>query len=171
MSFLVHPSVLQPMGEPRTLGQAGPAALREDGEEDGGDAAHLGPDLDRSPVRQEGCRRPRSSEDDSQMDVRHGFLVRCLCPSVSSSRSRLALLRLVVAFFDLSLKRNNLTTLFEDNQSDLEQAVEALSELLEKPIEREGIPALRQQVTDKTVSDFSLFKLSCSTELILLLTC
>jgi hypothetical protein len=81
------------------------------------------------------------------------------------------LLRLVVAFFDLSLKRNNLTTLFEDNQSDLEQAVEALSELLEKPIEREGIPALRQQVTDKTVSDFSLFKLSCSTELILLLTC
>ncbi|CED82078.1 Predicted E3 ubiquitin ligase [Phaffia rhodozyma] len=49
------------------------------------------------------------------------------------------------------LAKNNQTALFEDNQSDLEQAVEALSELLEKPIEPELIPALRQHVTDKTV--------------------
>lgn len=41
--------------------------------------------------------------------------------------------------------------MFEDNQADLEQAVEALSELLEKPIEKDGIAVLRQQVTDKTV--------------------
>lgn len=41
--------------------------------------------------------------------------------------------------------------MFEDNQADLEQAVEALSELLEKPIEKDAIATLRQQVTDKTV--------------------
>lgn len=35
---------------------------------------------------------------------------------------------------------------------DLEKAVEDLSELLESPIEAEHIPALRQKVTDKTVS-------------------
>lgn len=34
---------------------------------------------------------------------------------------------------------------------DLEKAVEDLSELLESPIEAEGIPTLRQQVTNKTV--------------------
>lgn len=36
--------------------------------------------------------------------------------------------------------------------SDLERAVEDLSELLEQPIEPENIAALRQKVTDKTVS-------------------
>lgn len=35
--------------------------------------------------------------------------------------------------------------------SDLEKAVEDLSELLESPIEAENIPTLRQKVTDKTV--------------------
>lgn len=35
--------------------------------------------------------------------------------------------------------------------SDLEKAVEDLSELLEGPIEPDNIPALRQRVTDKTV--------------------
>lgn len=35
--------------------------------------------------------------------------------------------------------------------SDLEQAVESLAELMEKPIEEEKIAELRQQVTDKTV--------------------
>jgi hypothetical protein len=35
--------------------------------------------------------------------------------------------------------------------SDLEKAVEDLSELLEQPIEPETIPALRQKVTDKAV--------------------
>ena len=36
--------------------------------------------------------------------------------------------------------------------SDLERAVEDLSELLEQPIEAETIATLRQKVTDKTVS-------------------
>jgi len=49
------------------------------------------------------------------------------------------------------LKRDNMTELFEDNQRDLEHAVEELSELLEKPIERETIPELRQQCTDRSV--------------------
>ncbi|KAK3827425.1 MAG: hypothetical protein J3Q66DRAFT_320238 [Benniella sp.] len=53
--------------------------------------------------------------------------------------------------FAFYLVRNNMTELFEDNQRDLEVAVEALSELLEKPIEREKIAELRQQVLDKTV--------------------
>ncbi|KAG0010814.1 hypothetical protein BGZ81_002551 [Podila clonocystis] len=53
--------------------------------------------------------------------------------------------------FAFYLAKNNITELFEDNQRDLEVAVEALSELLEKPIEREKIAELRQQVLDKTV--------------------
>ncbi|KAG0002677.1 hypothetical protein BGZ80_010986 [Entomortierella chlamydospora] len=53
--------------------------------------------------------------------------------------------------FAFYLARDNMTELFEDNQRDLEVAVEALSELLEKPIEKEKIPELRQQVLDKTV--------------------
>jgi ariadne-1 len=70
------------------------------------------------------------------------------------------------------LEGGNEKELFEDNQRcvkiprvwsggwwsrlagyrDLEKAVEDLSELLESPIEAEAIPALRQKVTDKTVS-------------------
>ncbi|GAA5912248.1 hypothetical protein JCM8208_001312 [Rhodotorula glutinis] len=49
------------------------------------------------------------------------------------------------------LERNNHTIMFEDNQNDLEQAVESLSELLERPLEEDKIAALRQQTTDKTV--------------------
>ncbi|KAF8913633.1 hypothetical protein CPB85DRAFT_1252171 [Mucidula mucida] len=49
------------------------------------------------------------------------------------------------------LARGNQKELFEDNQRDLESAVEDLSELLEQPIEAETIPQLRQKVTDKTV--------------------
>ncbi|KAJ3809877.1 hypothetical protein F5876DRAFT_42974 [Lentinula aff. lateritia] len=49
------------------------------------------------------------------------------------------------------LARGNEKDLFEDNQRDLEKAVEDLSELLESPIETENIPVLRQKVTDKTV--------------------
>ncbi|GLB45037.1 putative in Between Ring fingers [Lyophyllum shimeji] len=49
------------------------------------------------------------------------------------------------------LARGNEKELFEDNQRDLEKAVEDLSELLEQPIEAENIPTLRQKVTDKTV--------------------
>ncbi|CAG8499093.1 10955_t:CDS:2 [Acaulospora colombiana] len=53
--------------------------------------------------------------------------------------------------FAFYLARNNQTEIFEDNQRDLEMAVELLSELLEKPIEAEKIAELKQQVLDKTV--------------------
>ncbi|KIK57966.1 hypothetical protein GYMLUDRAFT_75234 [Collybiopsis luxurians FD-317 M1] len=58
------------------------------------------------------------------------------------------------------LARGNEKDLFEDNQRDLEKAVEDLSELLEGPMPTEveggeggqgGIAELRQKVTDKTV--------------------
>ena len=49
------------------------------------------------------------------------------------------------------LARNNMTELFEDNQRDLEMAVEHLSELLEQPIETTKISELKQKVLDKTV--------------------
>lgn len=49
------------------------------------------------------------------------------------------------------LEKSNQKELFEDNQRDLEKAVEALSELLERPIEPETVASLRQQITDKTV--------------------
>ncbi|KAJ2926523.1 hypothetical protein H1R20_g10583, partial [Candolleomyces eurysporus] len=49
------------------------------------------------------------------------------------------------------LAKGNEKELFEDNQRDLEKAVEELSELIESPLEAENIPTLRQQVTNKTV--------------------
>lgn len=49
------------------------------------------------------------------------------------------------------LDKGNEKELFEDNQRDLEKAVEDLSELLEEPIEPEKIAELRQKMTDKTV--------------------
>ncbi|KAF9265860.1 hypothetical protein L218DRAFT_897748 [Marasmius fiardii PR-910] len=49
------------------------------------------------------------------------------------------------------LAKGNEKDLFEDNQRDLERAVEDLSELLESPIDTEAISTLRQKVTDKTV--------------------
>ncbi|EIN11480.1 hypothetical protein PUNSTDRAFT_83105 [Punctularia strigosozonata HHB-11173 SS5] len=49
------------------------------------------------------------------------------------------------------LSPGNAKELFEDNQSDLEQAVEELSGLLEAPFEAADVAALRQKVTDKTV--------------------
>ncbi|CAH7666110.1 RING finger protein [Phakopsora pachyrhizi] len=49
------------------------------------------------------------------------------------------------------LEKNNFTALFEDNQSDLESAVEELSGLLEENITPETIADLRQKVTDRTV--------------------
>ncbi|KAI0239870.1 hypothetical protein L0F63_002147 [Massospora cicadina] len=47
------------------------------------------------------------------------------------------------------LKRDNQTFIFESNQQDLELATEALSGLLEEPIEKESIPQLKQKVQDK----------------------
>ncbi|TIB07997.1 hypothetical protein E3P92_03893 [Wallemia ichthyophaga] len=48
------------------------------------------------------------------------------------------------------LDRNSMTELFEDNQADLEKAVENLSELLEKPLDVETIPELRSQMQNAT---------------------
>ncbi|GBC07666.1 hypothetical protein RclHR1_07600005 [Rhizophagus clarus] len=53
--------------------------------------------------------------------------------------------------FAYYLARNNQTNIFEDNQRDLEIAVEQLSELLEKPIEAEKIAELKQQISYKTI--------------------
>ena len=53
--------------------------------------------------------------------------------------------------FAFYLQKNNMTELFEDNQRDLEIAVESLSELVESPIDFDNIPALKQAVLDKTV--------------------
>lgn len=52
-----------------------------------------------------------------------------------------------------SLKRNNMTELFEDNQRDLERAVENLGYLLEQNFgEVAGIAKLRQDITNQAVS-------------------
>ena len=55
--------------------------------------------------------------------------------------------------FAFYLERNNMTDLFEDNQRDLEVAVEALNELLEKNVEydEESVKTLKQSVIDKGV--------------------
>ncbi|KAF8320820.1 hypothetical protein DL93DRAFT_2052337 [Clavulina sp. PMI_390] len=56
-----------------------------------------------------------------------------------------------MAYYLEKSEENNSKELFEDNQADLEKAVEDLSELLEQPIEPETIATLRQKMTDKTV--------------------
>lgn len=53
--------------------------------------------------------------------------------------------------FAYYLQRDNHTMIFEDNQRDLEMAVEQLSELLESPIEPDKIPTLKQKILDKSV--------------------
>ena len=47
-------------------------------------------------------------------------------------------------------REENATKIFEDNQTDLEVAVETLSELLEIVITVENAAKIRQQVLDKT---------------------
>jgi ariadne-1 len=50
--------------------------------------------------------------------------------------------------FAFYLERNNLTYIFEDNQKDLEMAVEQLSELFEKPPEQ--LATAKKEMMDKT---------------------
>lgn len=50
--------------------------------------------------------------------------------------------------FAFYLQRNNDTYIFEDNQRDLEMAVEQLSELFEKPADQ--LAASRKEMVDKT---------------------
>ena len=50
--------------------------------------------------------------------------------------------------FAFYLERNNLTEIFEDNQKDLEMAVEALSEMFERPIDQ--LSGLKVEMMDKT---------------------
>ncbi|EFX04605.1 ring finger protein [Grosmannia clavigera kw1407] len=52
--------------------------------------------------------------------------------------------------FAFYLARNNLTTMFEDNQKDLEMAVEALSEMFELPVGDLSEAKMKQQIIDKT---------------------
>ncbi|KAI1816996.1 RING-5 [Poronia punctata] len=52
--------------------------------------------------------------------------------------------------FAFYLARNNLTEIFEDNQKDLEMAVEALSEMFEKPISELADLNLKVDIMDKT---------------------
>jgi ariadne-1 len=50
--------------------------------------------------------------------------------------------------FAYYLARNNLTEIFEDNQRDLEMAVESLSEMFEKPVNE--LAGLKVDILDKT---------------------
>ncbi|SPQ24665.1 5577b835-84b8-4981-a7ab-217d192f1f40 [Thermothielavioides terrestris] len=52
--------------------------------------------------------------------------------------------------FAFYLARNNLTEIFEDNQKDLEMAVEALSEMFERPITELADSKLKVEIMDKT---------------------
>ncbi|OBT46201.1 ariadne-1 [Pseudogymnoascus sp. WSF 3629] len=52
--------------------------------------------------------------------------------------------------FAFYLARNNLTEMFEDNQKDLEMAVENLSEMFEKPVAELADANLRVDIMDKT---------------------
>lgn len=52
--------------------------------------------------------------------------------------------------FAFYLARNNLTEIFEDNQKDLEMAVENLSEMFEKPVADLADPKLKVEIMDKT---------------------
>jgi ariadne-1 len=52
--------------------------------------------------------------------------------------------------FAFYLARNNLTLVFEDNQKDLEMAVENLSEMFEKPVAELADPKLKVDIMDKT---------------------
>ena len=52
--------------------------------------------------------------------------------------------------FAFYLARNNLTEIFEDNQKDLEMAVEALSEMFEKPVTELAAQKLKVDIIDKT---------------------
>ncbi|KAK3319805.1 hypothetical protein B0T19DRAFT_445599 [Cercophora scortea] len=52
--------------------------------------------------------------------------------------------------FAFYLARNNQTEMFEDNQKDLEMAVESLSEMFEKPVAELQDPKLKVEIMDKT---------------------
>ncbi|KAK3985641.1 E3 ubiquitin-protein ligase dbl4 [Cladorrhinum sp. PSN332] len=52
--------------------------------------------------------------------------------------------------FAFYLARNNLTEIFEDNQKDLEMAVESLSEMFEKPVQDLADAKLKVDIMDKT---------------------
>ena len=52
--------------------------------------------------------------------------------------------------FAFYLERNNMTSIFEDNQKDLEMAVEGLSEMFEKPPSELADNKLKVEIMDKT---------------------
>lgn len=96
------------------------------------------------------------------MDLRYGLLVRIFSLSFLVLRfieqltmtPSLGFLHFFLPApppFARSLKSGSETDIFQDNQADLERAVEQLSELLEKPIDKDTVPALRQEVLDRSV--------------------
>lgn len=103
--------------------------------------------MDRSTVLGESRRDAREGSNGPQVDLCHDVLlgeeqsdgnVRGQ-PKVSSFRSL------------SSFGCKPVLTILLLHLSDLEQAVESLSELLERPLEEDKIAELRQQTTDKTV--------------------
>lgn len=135
-----HSTVLQPMGKPWALCQTRHRILCQNGKENGTNAGCRQPLLDRSAICETSSRRRHPGANHPQVDLLHGFLVDP--PFVSKYDKLLTLAN--------SLKRNNQTELFEDNQRDLERAVENLSYLLEQNIgEPESIAKLRHDVTNQ----------------------
>lgn len=63
---------------------------------------------------------------------------------------------IITALLTLSLKRNNMTELFEDNQRDLERAVENLGYSLEQNPEPDSITKLRTDITNQAVRELFL---------------
>jgi hypothetical protein len=66
-------------------------------------------------------------------------------------------LQAVTVLTQTSLKRNNMTELFEDNQRDLERAVENLGYILQESSDGKPIAKLRQDITNQSVSRMSSF--------------
>ena len=63
-------------------------------------------------------------------------------------------LRMILIFISdhsFYLEKSNMTEIFEQNQADLEFAVESLSELCEKPVEIIQEQNLKQNILDKSV--------------------
>lgn len=67
-------TVLQSLGQSRAIQEALGRVVREDREEDGGDANYVGALLDRGPVHEESCRRSDQVPNNTYVDLRNGIL-------------------------------------------------------------------------------------------------
>lgn len=64
------------MGKSRAIREALSRPVHEDREEDGGDADHIGADVDRGSVHEEGRRGGGQVPHDPQVDILYGVLPR-----------------------------------------------------------------------------------------------